>query len=139
MATIKCPECNRKISDQAMSCPKCGRPLNISSAFNNFPPPNVGIYTPNADIYTQDMTSSSKSRLIALLLCFFLGYFGAHRLYVGKTKSGIVVLVMGIFLWAIVPIFLGFLPNIILWLVDFIKIFVGTFTDGEGIPLKQWK
>lgn len=129
MATIKCPECNRKISDQAMSCPKCGRPLNVSSAFNDFPPPNIGMYTSNADIYTQDMAASAKSRRTALLLCLFLGYFGAHRFYVGKTKSGIVVLIMSFFV---------FIPNIILWPVDLIKILRGTFTDGEGFPLTQW-
>ncbi len=25
MALIKCPECNKEISDKAVSCPKCGK------------------------------------------------------------------------------------------------------------------
>ncbi|MCH4207352.1 MAG: zinc ribbon domain-containing protein [Solobacterium sp.] len=28
MAMIKCPECGASISDQAVSCPHCGYPLN---------------------------------------------------------------------------------------------------------------
>jgi len=31
-------------------------------------------------------TFQPKSRLTAFLLCFFLGDFGAHRFYVGRTK-----------------------------------------------------
>ena len=27
MALIRCPECNREISDQAAACPGCGYPL----------------------------------------------------------------------------------------------------------------
>ena len=32
---------------------------------------------------------SRKSRLVAFLLAFFLGMFGAHRFYVGKTGTAI--------------------------------------------------
>lgn len=32
---------------------------------------------------------SEKSRLVALLLCLFVGYLGIHRFYVGKTGTGI--------------------------------------------------
>lgn len=28
MALIKCPECGADVSDKAMSCPKCGYPIN---------------------------------------------------------------------------------------------------------------
>jgi uncharacterized membrane protein YvbJ len=28
MALIKCPECGKEISDQAIKCPKCGCPIN---------------------------------------------------------------------------------------------------------------
>lgn len=33
MALISCPECNKQISDKAVSCPHCGYPM-ISSNFN---------------------------------------------------------------------------------------------------------
>ena len=29
MALIKCPECGKEVSDKALSCPKCGCPINV--------------------------------------------------------------------------------------------------------------
>lgn len=68
---------------------------------------------------------SPRSRLVALLLCFFLGVFGVHRFYVGKVGTGILQLVTigGLGIWA---------------LIDFIMILVGSFTDGEGRRVFQW-
>lgn len=90
------------ISREAAACPKCGAPLQ----------PVIG-------------GLSDKSRLVALLLCFFLGVFGAHRFYVGKVGTGLLQLftlgALGI--WA---------------LVDFIVIIVGGFTDKEGRKVFKW-
>ena len=35
---------------------------------------------------------SSKNRMTALMLCWFLGLFGVHRLYAGKLGSGFLFL-----------------------------------------------
>jgi hypothetical protein len=32
MALVKCPECNKDVSDEAKACPYCGRPLQPASA-----------------------------------------------------------------------------------------------------------
>ncbi|HPY53966.1 MAG TPA: NINE protein [Treponemataceae bacterium] len=32
---------------------------------------------------------AKKNIIIALLLCFFLGFFGAHRFYLGKSGTGL--------------------------------------------------
>lgn len=68
---------------------------------------------------------SSKSRLVALLLCFFLGILGAHRFYVGKIGTGILMLVTigGFGIWA---------------LIDLILIIVGSFRDKEGLLVFRW-
>ena len=39
---------------------------------------------------------SQKERLVAFLLCFFLGVFGAHRFYAGRTLSAVSILVLNI-------------------------------------------
>ncbi|OJU11098.1 MAG: NINE protein [Clostridiales bacterium 43-6] len=68
---------------------------------------------------------SDKNRLVALLLCFFLGVFGIHRFYVGKVGTG--------FLWLISGGIFG-----IGFLVDLIMIIVGSFTDKSGAFVKDW-
>ncbi len=69
--------------------------------------------------------SSEKKKLIAFLLCTFLGMLGIHRFYVGKTGSGVAQLLTfgGLGFWAI---------------VDWIMILCGSFTDSEGKALTEW-
>lgn len=69
---------------------------------------------------------TEKKILPAFLLCFFLGFLGAHRFYVGKVGTGILQLLTlgGLGIWA---------------LIDFIMIIVGKFSDKEGNLLTEWK
>jgi TM2 domain len=69
---------------------------------------------------------SDRSRLVALLLCVFLGGLGAHRFYVGKIGTGI--------LWLLTLGCLG-----IGALIDLIMIAAGTFKDGNGMPVLEWE
>ncbi len=66
--------------------------------------------------------TSPKSALVALSLCFFFGWIGAHRFYVGKIKTGIIMLLTlgGFGIWA---------------LVDLVLIACGEFKDEEGREL----
>ena len=68
---------------------------------------------------------SPKSRLVALLLCFFIGVIGIHRFYVGKVGTGVLmILTLGALgIWA---------------LVDLIIIAVGSFRDKEGRQVFRW-
>jgi hypothetical protein len=97
-----CRSCGQVISSLAPACPHCGAPTGVRPA-----------------------GSSPKSRLAALLLCFCLGVFGAHRFYVGKIGTGILELVTfgGFGIWA---------------LIDLIIIAVGAFKDKEGRPVVVW-
>jgi len=68
---------------------------------------------------------SRASRLVALLLCWFLGTFGAHRFYVGKAGTGVLMLLTlgGLGIWT---------------LIDLIFIIVGGFRDSEGLLVFKW-
>ncbi|MCH5329586.1 MAG: TM2 domain-containing protein [Alistipes sp.] len=94
-----CSNCGAEVNDNAVVCVKCG----------------CAVGTPA----TVDVNASGKDWIVTLLLCFFLGQFGIHRFYAGKTGTGILQLIT-----------LGCCG---IWtLIDFIIIAVGNFTDAEG-------
>jgi TM2 domain-containing membrane protein YozV len=70
--------------------------------------------------------SSEKSKVTALLLCFFVGMLGIHRFYVGKETTGILYIFT-----------LGWLGIGVL--VDFIMILSNKFKDENGCVLDIWK
>lgn len=68
---------------------------------------------------------SDKSRGVATALAALLGPFGAHRFYVGKTGSGVLMAatVGGLGLW---------------WLYDLIVVAAGDFRDVQGRRVSRW-
>lgn len=94
---------------------------------------------------------SPKSRLAATLLAWFLGAFGAHRFYIGKIGTAIVMLLLGLvgiaglsttwlFWWLFVPnIFIIALIAVGIWaFVDFIFAVTGHMKDKEGKLIQKW-
>jgi hypothetical protein len=69
---------------------------------------------------------SCKSKTVAVWLAVFFGYFGLHRFYVGKVKSGL--------LWLFTFGLFG-----IGWIVDVFSIAFGKFTDKYGLLLNTEK
>ena len=67
----------------------------------------------------------NKKRAIAFVLSTFFGAFGIHRIYVGKTGSGVAMLLIGL-------TFVGLIVTSIWNLADWIMLITGDFTDGEG-------
>ena len=99
-----CMHCGAVINDQAVICPNCGCAVK-----------NIRV--------VEDLNESTKEWIICLLLCLFLGTWGAHRFYTGKTGTAILqILTLGGFgIWV---------------LIDFILIVLGEFTDADGKRIK---
>lgn len=119
-----CINCGAEINDNDDFCSACGTNQNVS---NEVQFENQGYVPP-----TTNATTSTKSRGVAAVLCFFLGGFGVHRFYAGKAGSGIALL-----LCSILGLFL-FFPLIItaIWtIVDFFMIICGGFKDGDGLTI----
>jgi len=154
-----CSNCGKQNPDNAKFCASCGASFTNTSGPQYAPPPPQPQYTPppqyGAPPAQQTIINmapppvfpgmpvepaiSLKSRTTAGLLCFFLGWAGAHRFYVGKTGSAIIMLIWGIvgtiiyFVW--VPYVLSLLG---LWvLIDFIMILIGRFKDKNGLLITK--
>ena len=69
------------------------------------------------------MEKSEKEFVPALILCILLGGFGAHRFYVGKPLTAILMILTlgGLGIWA---------------LIDLIVIATGGFKDSKGLKIK---
>lgn len=95
-----CSHCGAEVIEKAAFCPNCGSSL-AGAAF-----------------------VSDKDWLATFLLCWFLGIFGIHRFYVGKTGSAILMLLTmgGIGLWVF---------------IDWIIILCGQFKDKDGKVIKR--
>ena len=73
--------------------------------------------------------------LATFLFCLLLGCFGAHRFYVNKTGTAVIMLLITVLTGWIFG--LGFYITGIWSLVDLIMIACAKFTDAEG-KIIQW-
>jgi hypothetical protein len=73
---------------------------------------------------SNSISSSQQDWLVALLLCFFIGVIGAHRFYVGKIGTGLLMVFTlgGLGIWTF---------------IDLILIIVGKFKNKDGEVLSR--
>ena len=103
MSMIYCRECGAKHSDKAKACPKCG--------YQNF--------------------NMEKSMVVYILLVFFLGVWGVHKFYAGRSGEGIAMLLMGTIGWLLI------IPGLIVCIWAFIDFIIGIININE--PKKIFK
>lgn len=92
---MDCPFCHIEIAPGTKRCPHCEQRIPVLRH------------------------DRQKRFYTTLLLCLFFGGFGAHRFYVGKTRTGLLMLLTlgGLGVWS---------------LFDLITIIRGDFRDKDG-------
>lgn len=135
-----CKNCGQEINENAVACMTCGFAKGAGEKFcancGKEINPGAAICTAcGAAVKPADNTAAAsingeqKSKLVAVLLAFFLGSIGVHDFYLGYTKNGVIKIVL--------TVCTGF-GGAIWALVDFVRLLTGSFnTDANGIELKK--
>lgn len=94
-------------------------PAAASAAYTSAPPPR-----PAAPAW-DPQRESDFTRLPIIILCFFFGWLGIHRFFVGKVGTGVLMLCTlgGLGIWI---------------MIDLILIACGEFRDREGLKIQRW-
>lgn len=114
--TIFCNTCGTKIAKTAVACPHCGAPVAQNQQTQQ---PQIVINNSNNNVNSNTnnvgaVRGKAKDKWVAFFLCLFLGLFGAHKFYEGKTRLGVLYLCTGGLCgigWIIDTIALLFKPN----------------------------
>lgn len=131
---MKCPNCGAPRARDDRACPYC-KAMFAPEAAAPEEKQEIHIHYHQAvrpepqerveHIYVPQEKFSRKNRLVALLLCLFLGVWGAHKFYLGKIGVGVVY----IFTYGLFGI--G-------WLIDLVTLIFGNPLDKKGLRLK-WR
>ena len=112
-----CKNCGAEVNEEAFACMSCGKEIN----------PGAAICTNCGAAVAASADGQQKSKLVAVLLAFFLGAIGVHDFYLGYNKNGIIKIVLTVCtgiggeIWA---------------LIDFIRLLTGSINqDANGKPL----
>lgn len=118
-----CRNCGKEIDVSVKFCPFCGASQDMDKK-ESYLQKNIQVGE-NSSARRSEV--SSKNRLIAALLAFFLGWLGVHRFYVGKVGTGILQILT---CWCLIGE---------VWaLIDFIFIICGKFKDKDGRIISEW-
>lgn len=81
-----CTDCGKELNLKAEICPACGVPQG------------------------RPAVAGSKNKIVAFVLAWFLGGFGAHKFYLGQVGLGVVYLLL---CWTFIPAFIAFIEGIV--------------------------
>ena len=133
-----CRNCGNEMDNNAAVCVRCGVAVGGGSSYcqNCGQPtmPGAAACTSCGVFLSQPVPAGQqKSRLAAGLLGIFLGSLGIHNFYLGKTKLGLIQILLSVCTCGIAS------PAVGIWgLVEGIMILTGNIAeDGRGVPLKD--
>ncbi len=88
----------------------------------------------------QRVTNAAKSPVVAYLLAIFLWGFGAHRMYLGRWASGIIMLLLWGVGWLTAPIMIGWpvIGFVALWAVVDLFLIPGMIQDDNAINRQRF-
>lgn len=99
-----CKHCGGKIAAAAVICPLCGCQVEeIKETQGAAPQIVINNANTNSNVNTNTNVNGgaaarARSKWVALVLCFFLGWLGAHKFYEGKAGMGVLyLLTLGLF------------------------------------------
>lgn len=96
-----CKECGQKIAKKAVICPHCGCQVESMEEKTSATPQIVINNTNQNQNVNQNMNGAIpfgarlRNKWVALILCGFLGCFGAHKFYEGKAGRGLLYMFTG--------------------------------------------
>lgn len=130
ITSMNCPTCGAAVEPEAnsptMTCKFCGSVMQNPFYESQGSGERVAMPVININVGSQAQaavpTSAPKNWLTTLLLCLFLGVFGAHRFYTGHILTGVIQ-------------FFTFGLAGIWTFIDFLLITFGAFRDSQGQPL----
>lgn len=83
----------------------------------------------------QRVTNEAKSPFVAYLLAILLWGFGAHRMYLGRWASGLIMLVLWGLGWLTAPILIGWVPLgfVSLWMIVDLFLIPGMIREDQAV------
>ena len=150
---FKCPRCNEKNIASQKRCGACGFVFDRLNYCSNKSAKKEVIKFHKSNYFMTREWPYDVSKKKALLLCGFLGIFGAHNFYLGRffkaslvlfgLISAIVMLLLpyGSMAYNIVSYF-GTIPGatvLIFWVLDFINIFLERYKIPVSIDKKLYE
>lgn len=107
---MHCPKCYGKIDKLSKRCSSCGFNMNSLNGATHKAVKQAKKNGFGEDVlFTTELPEDIHKKKL-LLLCIFLGLFGAHNYYAGKFVKAIYSTIASIILFAISTIFI-FFPN----------------------------
>ena len=83
IGNVFCRYCGQEIDEDCVVCPNCGKQVKDLKVEHT---------------YSEKPNGKECNKWLAFTLCFFLGVFGAHKFYEGKTGMGILyIFTIGLF------------------------------------------